>query len=102
MNFRLPPLSRNDFQMKEMEVLKEKLESKKPIDLIHVTCHLPAIFASALGLTGVKQCHVVFQGANKRQNLPIRVIALEFVYSLQKRRRFNSHAKYPFRISTSF
>ena len=40
MNFRLPPLSRNDFQMKEMEVLKEKLESKKPIDLIHVTCHL--------------------------------------------------------------
>ena len=95
MNFRLPPLSRNDFQMKEMEVLKEKLESK-------TLFMLPAIFASALGLTGVKQCHVVFQGANKRQNLPIRVIALEFVYSLQKRRRFNSHAKYPFRISTSF
>ena len=61
MNFRLPPLSRNDVQMKEMEVLKEKLELKKPIDLIHVTCHLCKRFrvdrskAISRGISGGKQ-----------------------------------------------
>ena len=60
MNIRLPPLSRNDFQMKEMEVLKEKLESKKPIDLFHVTCHLCKRFrvdrskAMSRGISGGK------------------------------------------------
>ena len=34
--------------------------------------------------------------------LPIRVIAVEFVYSIKMRRRFNSHLKCTFRVSTSF
>ena len=61
MNFRLPPLSRNDFQMKEKEVLKEKLELRKPIDLIHVTCYLCKRFrvdrskAMSRGISGGKQ-----------------------------------------------
>ena len=61
MNFRLPPLSRNDFQMKEMEVLKEKLELTKPIDLIYVTRHLCKRFrvdgskAMPRGISGGKQ-----------------------------------------------
>ena len=31
-------------------------------------------------------------GANKRQNLPIRLIVAEFVYYLKTRQQFNSHA----------
>ena len=69
MSFRLPPLSRNDFQMKEMEMLKEKLELRKPIDLIHVTRHLCKRFrvdgskAMSRGISGGKQ---VIQFANAR------------------------------------
>ena len=32
-------------------------------------------------------------GANKRKNLQMREIAVEFVYSLKTKRRFNGHAK---------
>ena len=45
---------------------------------------------------------MVFQGANKRQNLPIREIAVELVYSLKTRQRFTSHTKCTLRISTRF
>ena len=43
-----------------------------------------------------KQCHLVFQGANKRENLPLREVALDFVYFLQTKLRFNGHAKCKF------
>ena len=47
------------------------------IDLIHDTRYM---CARPLGLMGEKQwCRMVFQGANKWQNWPIRVIAFEFV-----------------------
>ena len=53
---------------------------------------IPAIFACALGSMGYQQCHVVSQ----------RVIAVEFVYSINRRRPFNTHSKCTVRVSTSF
>ena len=53
---------------------------------------IPAIFACALRSMGYQQCHVVSQ----------RVITVEFVYSINTRRRFNSHSKCTVRVSTSF
>ena len=35
-------------------------------------------------------------GENKRENLPLREVALDFIYSLKTKRRFNGHAKCKF------
>ena len=44
---------------------------------------------------------MVFQGANKRYNVPVRVIAVEFVYSNKtRRRRFNSRSNCTVRVLT--
>ena len=39
---------------------------------------------------------------NKWQNLPVRVIAVEFVYSIKTRRRFHGHAKRTYRVLARF
>ena len=51
---------------------------------------------------GWKQCHVVFHRANKWQNLPIWVIAAEFVYSIKTRQWFHCHAKCTYQVLGTF
>ena len=40
---------------------------------------IPTIFARAQGLMGLRQCHGVSQGADKRKILPREEIAVEFI-----------------------
>ena len=53
------------------------------IDLIHYI----TIFARAQGLMGLRQCHGVSQGADKRKILPREEIAVEFIVLDNKKRR---------------
>lgn len=55
---------------------------------------MPTIFARPLRLMGRKQCHVVSRGANNWRRLPMQVVAVEFVYSLNMRKLFESRKMY--------
>ena len=90
--------SRNDAKMKGTRkyecVIWEKVavvgkRKGATIDLIHHTRHLCTRFR----IGGIKAMSRGISGANKRENLPMREIALDFVYSLKTKRRFNCHAK---------
>ena len=48
---------------------------------------IPTIFARAQGLMGLRQCHGVSQGADKRKILPMEEIAVEFIVLDNKKRR---------------
>ena len=48
---------------------------------------IPTIFAPAQGLMGLRQCHGVSQGADKRKILPREEIAVEFIVLDNKKRR---------------
>ena len=43
-----------------------------------------------------------FRSANQWKNLPIRVIAVQFVYSIKARQRFHNHAKRTYRVFARF
>ena len=58
------------------------------IDLIHDSRHLWTRFR----IGEIKAMSRGISGANKRENLPIREIALDFVYSLKMKRRFNGQS----------
>ena len=62
------------------------------IDLILDIHHLCTRFR----IGGIKAMSRGISGANKRENLPMREIALDFIYSLKTKRRFDSHAKCKF------
>ena len=47
-------------------------------------------------ISGIKVMSRGISGANKRGNLPMREVALDFVYSLKTKRRFNGHTKCKF------
>ena len=96
--------SRNDAKMKGTRkyecVIWEKgaVVGKRKgttIDLILDIRHLCTRFR----IGGIKAMSRGISRANKRENLPMREIALDFVYSLKTKRRFNGHAncKFEFR-----
>ena len=62
------------------------------IDLILDNHHLWTRFR----IGGIKAMSRGISGANKRENLPMREIALDFIYSLKTKRRFDGHAKCKF------
>ena len=68
------------------------------IDLIHDTRNLRTRFRT----DGIKAMSPGISGGKQKINLPIREIAVDFVYSLKTKQRFNGHAKCTVCVSAKF